>query len=127
MREECKNYQSRTYASGEVARFCVLDLAPEAPWRCPDNCPAYQRRTADAGWTHGSLVEPKLEEEPDEPGSDIAALLDQAEDIVNAIVPEARAEAAAAERRREAEARGGPFKIFRRMRRRGGPPASGQR
>ena len=31
MREECKNYQSRTYASGEVARICTLDLAPEAP------------------------------------------------------------------------------------------------
>jgi hypothetical protein len=28
MREECKHFQSRTYASGEVARFCVLDLAP---------------------------------------------------------------------------------------------------
>ncbi len=54
MREECKHFQSRTYASGEVARFCVLDLAPEAPWRCPDNCPRYERRLADVGWVHGT-------------------------------------------------------------------------
>lgn len=87
MREECKHFQSRTYASGEVARFCVLDLAPEAPWRCPENCPSYQRRWADAGWTHGSLVEPAIEEEPGEPGPGVAELLDQAEDIVNSIGP----------------------------------------
>ena len=24
MREDCKHFQSRTYPSGEVARFCVL-------------------------------------------------------------------------------------------------------
>ena len=48
MREECKHFQSRTYSSGEVARMCELDLAPEAPWRCPDECPAFERRLADA-------------------------------------------------------------------------------
>ena len=64
MREECKHFQSRTYACGEVARFCVLDLAPEAPWRCPENCPSYERRLADVGWVHGSLVEPAIEDEP---------------------------------------------------------------
>ena len=48
MREECKHFQSRTYSDGEVARFCVLDLAPEAPWRCPDDCSRYERRLADA-------------------------------------------------------------------------------
>ena len=64
MREECTHFQSRTYASGEAARFCVLDLAPEAPWRCPENCPSYHRRMADVGWVHGSLVEPALEDEP---------------------------------------------------------------
>ena len=65
MREDCRHYQSRTYTSGEVARFCVLDMAPDAPWRCPENCPVYERRLADAGWTHGSLVEPTLEDEPE--------------------------------------------------------------
>lgn len=104
MREECKHFQSRTYASGEVARFCVLDLAPEAPWRCPEHCPRYEPRTADAGWTHGSLVEPAIEEEPDGSGTDVARLLDQAEDIVNAVVPETRTEVAG--ERAKAEASG---------------------
>jgi hypothetical protein len=88
MREECKHFQSRTYSTGEVARFCELDLAPEAPWRCPDDCPRYERRMADAGWVHGSLVEPAIEEEPGG-GPEVAKLLDEAEDIVNAVVPDA--------------------------------------
>jgi hypothetical protein len=90
MREECKHFQSRTYATGEVARFCELDLAPEAPWRCPADCPSYERRLADAGWVHGSLVEPAIEEEPE--GADVAGLLDAAEDIVNAVTPETLSE-----------------------------------
>jgi len=92
MREECKHFQSRTYESGEAARFCVLDLAPEAPWRCPDDCPAYAPRMADVGWDHGSLIEPKLETMPDVPVDEAASLLDQAEDIVNAAGPEIVAE-----------------------------------
>jgi hypothetical protein len=87
MREECKHFQSRTYDTGEVARFCELDLAPEAPWRCPADCPRYERRLADAGWVHGSLVEPPIEDEPGS-GPEVAQLLDQAEDIVNAVVPD---------------------------------------
>lgn len=97
MREECKHFQSRTYPDGETARFCVLDLAPEAPWRCPDNCPRYERRLADAGWTHGSLIEPPVEEEPVfDPST--SSLLDEAENIVNAAGPEIVAEE---DRRRE--------------------------
>ena len=102
MREECKNFQSRTYASGEVARFCVLDLAPEAPWRCPDDCGAYVRRLADAGWVHGSLVEPAIEDEPDVPADEMAEVLGNAEEIVNEIAPEALAEARAEDARRAA-------------------------
>src|SRR5205814_1834492 len=64
MREECKHFQSRTYGSGEVARFCRLDLAPEAPWRCPADCPKYERRMGDAGWSVGTLVSPPVELEP---------------------------------------------------------------
>ena len=88
MREDCKHFQSRTYDSGETARFCVLDLAPEAPWRCPDDCPAYEKRLADVGWTHGSLVSPAIEDEPDVPAAEVAELLDDAEDVVNAVGPE---------------------------------------
>ena len=102
MREECVHFQSRTYASGEAARFCRLDLAPEAPWRCPENCPSYKPRMADVGWVHGSLVEPALEDEPADPGGDIAALLGSAEDIVNDVAPgvleEVRAEDARKDR-----------------------------
>ncbi|HEV3328231.1 MAG TPA: hypothetical protein VGZ33_02445 [Acidimicrobiales bacterium] len=89
MREECKNFQSRTYASGEVARFCLLDLAPEAPWKCPDNCPKYSPRLADVGWVHGSLVEPAIESEPDVPVDRMQEVLGEAEKIVNDVAPEA--------------------------------------
>ncbi len=88
MREECKHFQSRTYASGEVARFCELDLAPDAPCRCPDDCPSYERRMADAGWVHGSLVEPAVEDEPEPPTPDNLAVLEEAEEIVNTAGPE---------------------------------------
>src|SRR5271168_843600 len=103
MREECKHFQSRTYDSGEVARFCLLDLAPEAPWRCPDNCPSYERRLADAGWIHGSLVEPAIEDEPDLSGTEVAAILDSAEDIVNDVAPGVLAEVRAEDAKREAK------------------------
>jgi hypothetical protein len=114
MREECKHFQSRTYASGEVARFCVLDLAPEAPWRCPDNCPAYERRMADAGWTHGSLIEPAVEDEPPVPGPGAAHLLDEAEDIVNSVGASVAAEV---ERERERRAATTASPWWRRWRR----------
>src|SRR5665213_1058213 len=111
MREECTHFQSRTYASGEAARFCVLDLAPEAPWRCPENCPSYVRRMADVGWVHGSLVEPAIEDEPDVPHEAAAELLRNAEEIVTDIAPEALAEALANdEKRRKAEARLGKWR-----------------
>jgi hypothetical protein len=116
MREECKHFQSRTYASGEVARFCVLDLAPEAPWRCPDECPRYERRLADVAWEHGTLIEPAIEDEPAGDGVAIASLLDAAENIVNAVVPEAREEAMRVRARQ-----GGMFsRLFRRERPGGG-------
>lgn len=118
MREECRHFQSRTYSSGEVARFCVLDLAPEAPWRCPSDCPRYERRLADAAWQHGDLVEPPVESEPDEPSGEIAELLQQAESVVDAATPEALHEARERERREEArEARDSArAKWFRRRR-----------
>lgn len=99
MREECKNFQSRTYASGEVVRFCGLDLAPEAPWRCPEDCGSYARRLADVGWVHGSLVEPPVEDEPGPGGPDVVQLLEQAEDIIDAVVPETVAQVEHDERR----------------------------
>jgi hypothetical protein len=86
MRTECKHYESRTYANGDAVRKCNLDLAPEAPWRCPEPCDRYERRLADAGWVHGSAVAPPTP--PEVPGLDdgsAAAVLDAAEDIINSI------------------------------------------
>jgi len=93
MRQECRNFESRTYANGETVRKCNLDLAPEAPWRCPDPCVAFERRLSGGGWTYGSLGTPPEPSEP--PGLDdgsAAAVLDQAEDIINSIGPQVLAE-----------------------------------
>ena len=94
MREECKQFESRTYANGETVRKCNLDLAPEAPWRCPDDCPKYERRLADVDWNYGTLVTPPTPPEPDSVGKDpsIGELLDEAEDIVNEAGPRIWAE-----------------------------------
>lgn len=94
MREECKHYESRSYANGDTVRQCSLDLAPEAPWRCPDECSRYERRLADVDWQHGSLVSPPTPSEPSSVGGDgdVAALLDEAEDIINAAGPRVLAE-----------------------------------
>ena len=76
MRQECKNFESRSYANGETVRKCNLDLAPDAPWRC----------LADVNWAVGSLVTPPTPPEP--PGLDdgsAAAVLDEAEDILNEV------------------------------------------
>jgi len=111
MMENCKFFESRTYPDGETVRKCDLDLAPEAPWRCPDACPAFQPRLADVNWAHGTLVTPPTPPEPDGLGTDpsIAALLDEAEDIVNAAVPGVRAEIDGAD-----AADGGWKRFFRR-------------
>ena len=85
MRRDCKNFESRTYANGETVRKCNIDLAPDAPWRCPDPCVGFERRM-DMGWTYGSMVSPATPEEP--PGLDdgsAAAVLDEAEDFINTI------------------------------------------
>jgi hypothetical protein len=93
MREDCRHYESRTYASGEIVRMCRLDLAPDAPWKCPDDCPKYEHRGFDAGWTIGSLTQNRAPAEPP-PVIDesVAGLLDQAEDIINTVGDEILAE-----------------------------------
>lgn len=90
MRTDCKQYESRTYANGDTVRKCNLDLAPEAPWRCPEDCPKYEPRHIDFDWKHGSFVpDGGHVPEPTSLGSDesIAQLLDAAEDIVNEAGP----------------------------------------
>ena len=87
MRIDCRFYESRTYSTKETVRMCRLDLAPEAPWRCPADCPKYERKLIDGGWVHGSLINTPA---PDAPHLDEHAidLLDQAESIINTAGPE---------------------------------------
>jgi hypothetical protein len=92
MREDCRHFQSRTYDTGEVARFCVLNLAPEAPWRCPDDCPRYQPDMIDGSFVIGSLTRPAVETEPDEPAEEVSSVLAEASAIVTAAGPEILAE-----------------------------------
>jgi hypothetical protein len=92
MRTNCKFYESRTYPSGESVRKCDLDLAPEAPWRCPENCPAFKPRMADVGWTYGNLQHDLGPPPPQGLDETAAELLDEAENIVNAVGPEILAE-----------------------------------
>ncbi len=115
MREGCKFFESRAYPNGDTVRKCELDLAPEAPWRCPQNCSAYKPRLADVNWAHGTLVTPPPPTEPDGLGEDptIAALLDEAEDIINAVVDSTRAEVDAEIKTKAAGPRGlGKIKGF---------------
>jgi hypothetical protein len=116
MRTECKNFESRTYPSGDTVRKCNLDLAPDAPWRCPDECAKYERRLADVAWTHGSLAVPPTPPEP--PGvadGSAAALLDAAEDILNSAGARVRAEVEA-ERAAAHRGRNPLGRLFRRRR-----------
>jgi hypothetical protein len=103
MRQDCKHFESRTYPNGETVRKCDLDLAPEAPWRCPEDCPRYERRMADVNWSHGSLVTPKTPDEPmdalDRDDGSVARLLDEAEEIVNAAGPDIMADMQAEQER----------------------------
>jgi hypothetical protein len=116
MRQDCKHFESRTYRNGETVRKCDLDLAPEAPWRCPVDCPRYERRMADVNWAHGTLVTPATPEEPldalDRDDGSVAALLDEAEDIINSVGPDILAEVRA-ETRTQGESR---WKLWRRKR-----------
>jgi len=114
MKTECKNFESRSYPNGDTVRKCNLDLAPDAPWRCPENCPKYERRLADVAWTHGTLVVAPTPPEPQ--GLDdgtAAAVLDEAENILNAVGSSIRAEVEAEQAASEA----GFFKrLFKRKR-----------
>lgn len=85
MRYDCKHFESRTYSGGDTVRKCNLDLAPEAPWRCPEDCEAFVKRRVDVSWSYGSLGVGRTPDEPDSVGKDdsVAALLDEAEDVVN--------------------------------------------
>jgi len=99
MREGCRHFAARTYKTGDTVRKCQLDLAPEAPWRCPDDCPKFEPKQSGLAWSPGTLVSSVPPPEPPGVGEDdsVAKLLDEAEDIVNAAVPTTLAELEAEE------------------------------
>ena len=128
MRQDCKYFESRTYPNGDTVRKCDLDLAPEAPWRCPDDCPKFTRRLADVNWSYGSLVTPETPPEPESLGTDesIGDLLDAAEDIVNTAAPDMIAEVAAERRKRRGSLKGRASKGSRKSKgKRGRGPSGG--
>lgn len=115
MRQNCKFFSSRTYPSGDTVRKCDLDLAPEAPWRCPEDCPSFTPRLADVNWKHGSLIIPPAPEEPDSLDSDdsVAQLLQNAEEIVRQAGPDIIAEyekERALERKKELDSKRSSFR-----------------
>jgi hypothetical protein len=115
MRQDCKHFESRTYRNGETVRKCDLNLAPEAPWRCPEPCTGFARRLADVNWSHGTLVTPPTPDEPldalDRADGSAAAVLDAAEDIINAAGTDVLAEL-------EADASGGRLRRLLRRKKR---------
>jgi hypothetical protein len=115
MRQDCRYFESRTYPNGDTVRKCDLNLAPEAPWRCPADCPKFTPRLADVNWAHGTLVTPPTPAEPPRLGEDesIARLLAEAKSIVNAAGPDIVAEV---EQERERAEQGFFSRLFRRRR-----------
>jgi hypothetical protein len=101
MRDDCKYFQTRTYRSGDAARFCALDLAPEAPWRCPEHCPRYTKRVGDGGFPRSDLMGGAGSRDDGDFGVGAADLLVTADEVINAAGSEILAEET---RRRRAEA-----------------------
>lgn len=108
MREDCKHFQSRTFPNGDAIRKCELGLAPEAPWRCPEECPSFERRRSTAGWGHNAIVTEPTPPEPVGLGDDdsIAALLSEVSDIFESSAPEIMAEVEAERAKRKNRNRG---------------------
>jgi hypothetical protein len=103
MREDCKYFQTRSFPSGDVRRFCALDLAPEAPWRCPEHCPRYSPLVGDPSLRRGPAERPAEKEPEPELHPDAVAVLGSAEEIISAVAPHLAAEET--RRRREEEAK----------------------
>ena len=97
MREDCRHFESRIYDTGEAARYCVLGLAPEQPWRCPDGCTHYEFSVIDGTFEVADLDRPPVEDEPDADPDNIEGVLADAEAIVEAEEPEALEEIEARE------------------------------
>ena len=103
MRTDCKNYESRSLRTGDSVQRCRLALAPQAPWRCPADCPSFSPRPLDLAWEDGGEPARRPTDEPEltDAAFDILA---QAESLLaeagNSIRAEEAAKAAKKTRRR---------------------------
>ncbi|MBW3537080.1 MAG: hypothetical protein KY395_04825 [Actinobacteria bacterium] len=106
MRTDCRNYESRSLRTGDSVQRCRLDLAPQAPWRCPADCPSFSPRPLDLAWEDGEQpAGPHDEPELTEAAFDILA---QAESLLAEAGDSIRAEEAAKAAKKASRRR--PFK-----------------
>lgn len=96
MRTDCRHYSRRSSASGEVAESCELGVAPDAPLRCPEDCPHFEaRRLSTLGFDRGDLgASPAAAPDADGVDALFAELRDVVDDVAGDVV------AAEAERRK---------------------------
>lgn len=89
MRQDCKHFESQTFTSGETLSKCILNLAPEAPWRCPTNCSSYERRRVNVNLEYQNIVSEASDEIPSsiEENEAIADLLANVASIVDEAAP----------------------------------------
>lgn len=84
MRTDCKHYFRKTTQSGGVVEQCAIGRAPDAPERCPEGCPFFEKRQiSHAGFVYGSLT-PEAEPE-DEPNTGEMAVLDDLKSFMDEI------------------------------------------
>ncbi len=112
MRQDCRHFESRTFPDGDTISKCTLNLAPEAPWRCPAKCQSYERRRVDVNLSYQNIAKDPTTAEPDSlesEGSPVASLLEDAANIVDSAAPGIEEEV-----RAESRKRGRLARMFRR-------------
>ncbi len=112
MRQDCRHFESRTFPDGDTISKCTLNLAPEAPWRCPPRCQSYERRRVAVNLSHQNIAKDPTTAEPDslESGSSpVASLLEDVANIVDSAAPAIEEEV-----RAESRKRGRLARMFRR-------------
>ena len=51
VKADCRHYSRRSLPTGDAVERCRLDMAEQAPFACPDDCPFFEPRPlSDAGW-----------------------------------------------------------------------------
>lgn len=93
MREDCRQYESRSFKNGERTSRCRLGLAPDAPLRCPTGCESYDKTHHDLNWTYGTLG-PKPETTDPMLSSDgeVDAILQDAKEVIDQAETKIKAE-----------------------------------